>query len=78
MTTPTVSDPRARVRALLQQVRVTNLETGKRLDPQASLGRVIADVRGYQHTLVSVDYGDTATRDEICRALDELRQAEAE
>src|SRR6187402_1809045 len=49
MTTPTVSDkdPQARVRQLLARVTVVNLETGKRLDRQASLGRVIAACRGY-------------------------------
>lgn len=71
MTTTTL-DPRTRVRHLLDQITVVNLETGKPLSQQAKLGRVIAACRGHVPTLVRIDWGATsaaAVRD----ALDALR-----
>ena len=75
MTIATVPDPRTRVRHLLDQITVTSLTTGKKLDPQAKLGRVSAACRGYQHNLVEIDWGPTSM-DEVRTALDALRGAE--
>lgn len=75
MTTQTVTDPRARVRTLLDQITVTNIETGKPLNHQAKLGRVIAACRGHVHTLVTIDWG-TTTADEVRAALDALREVQ--
>lgn len=75
MTTATVSDPRAHVRNLLNQITVKNIETGKPLNPQAKLGRVIAACRGHIPTLVAIDWGSTSAT-EFRAALDAMREAE--
>ena len=64
-----------RVRQLLGQIRVTNLETGAPLPPQAKLGRVIAACRGHIPTLVAIDWGQTSAT-EVRAALDALRRAQ--
>lgn len=76
MTSTTVPDhdPQARVRELLAGITVTSLETGKPLNPQAKLGRVIAACRGHIPTLVSIDWGSTSAT-EVRAALDALRGA---
>ena len=64
-----------RVRELLASVTVTNIETGKPLDRQAKLGRVIAACRGHVPTLVTINWGGTSPA-EVRAALDEVRGAE--
>jgi len=73
MSNPTLPnhDPQSRVRQLLQQITVTNIETGQRLDGAAKRGRVFAAARGYVSTLVHVEWNGTAT--EMKAALDALR-----
>lgn len=66
---------RASIRRLLAEVTVTNVETGKPLDRQAKLGRVIAACRGYEATLVLIDWGTTSP-EAVREALDALRGAE--
>lgn len=73
--TITTLDPPTRVRHLLEQIDVTNIETGKPLAPQAKLGRVIAACRGHVPALVSIDWGST-TPAEVRAALDEMRGSE--
>lgn len=73
--TSTHLDPRTRVRNLLDQIQVTNIETGKPLAHQAKLGRVIAACRGHIPTLVSINWGST-TCEAVREALDALREAE--
>lgn len=75
MTNTTVSDPRARVRHLLERITVTSLETGRPLNRQAKLGRVIAAARGHVHSLVDIDWGTTSLA-EVREALDAAREAE--
>ena len=77
MTVRTVPDVRSRIQHLLASVTVTSLETGKPLEGMAKRGRVIADVRGYQHKLVAVDYG-TTSRAEFLALFDQMRQEQAE
>ena len=68
------NDSQARVRELLARITVTSLETGKRLNPQATLGRVIAACRGHVSALVDIDWG-TASPEAVREALDALRGA---
>lgn len=64
-----------RVHALLAGIKVTSLTTGKPLNPQAKLGRVIAACRGHIPTLVAIDWGSTSAA-EVRAALDALREVQ--
>lgn len=65
-------DVRARLQQLLDQVTVTNIQTGKPLAEMGKRGRVFAACRGHVPTLVTIDWGSTNPA-AVKAALDELR-----
>lgn len=70
--TITTLDPRARVRHLLDQVTVTSIETGRHLEGPAKRSRILAAARGYEATLVTINWGNTSP-EAVREALDALK-----